>query len=116
MSRYILNNLENFEGKTVIELGSGTGIVGLTLLKYSDAARVYFTDYTERITDLLQKNISMQTIKASEVYVELVDWTKQETWQSILALDKIDHVIATDVVYDGSPYGDLANLLHIIKQ
>ena len=47
MSRYILKNVDEFQGKVVVELGSGTGIAGLTLLKYSDAAHVYFTDYTE---------------------------------------------------------------------
>ena len=45
MSRYILKNLPTFEDKTVIELGSGTGIVGLTLIKYSGASKVVFTDY-----------------------------------------------------------------------
>ena len=48
--------------------------------------------------------------------MELVDWTKPQTWQPLLDLENIDHVIATDVVYDGSPYGDLAKLLRAIKE
>ena len=116
MSRYILRNVDEFKGKVVVELGSGTGIAGLTLLKYSEAAHVHFTDYTEQIAEVLQKNIAMQTIKTSKVNVGLVDWTKPETWESLLGLEKIDRVMATDVVYDGSPYGDLAKLLHAIKK
>ena len=58
----------------------------------------------------------MQTIKSGQFRVELVDWTKPESWEALLALDKIDRVIATDVVYDGSPYSDLAKLIHVIKQ
>ena len=116
MSRYILRNLDEFKGKVVVELGSGTGIAGLTLLKYSDASHVHFTDYTEQISDLLQKNIAMQTIKTSKPSVKLVDWTKPDTWDALLGLEKIDRVMATDVVYDGSPYADLAKLLHAIKE
>ena len=48
--------------------------------------------------------------------METVDWTKPDTWQPILSLDKLDRVMATDVVYDGSPYGDLAKLLRAIKE
>lgn len=33
------------DGKTIVELGSGTGIVGLSILKYCQAAKVVFSDY-----------------------------------------------------------------------
>ncbi len=52
MSRYLALNPQIVEGKHVLELGSGTGIVGLTALKHC-GARVTFTDYTEQITNLL---------------------------------------------------------------
>ena len=58
----------------------------------------------------------MQSIKTSEAHVKQVDWTKPDTWNCLLTLAKIDRVIATDVVYDGSPYGDLAKLLRAIKE
>ena len=58
----------------------------------------------------------MQTLQEDKALVQVVDWTKPETWRSILDLESIDVVIATDVVYDGSPYGDLAKLLKEISQ
>lgn len=32
-------------GKVVVELGSGTGITGLAVMKYTEAAKVVFTDH-----------------------------------------------------------------------
>ena len=58
----------------------------------------------------------MQTLQTDKAQVQLVDWTKPETWQPLLDMESIDHVIATDVVYDGSPYGDLAKLLRQIQE
>ena len=47
MSRhYALLDSEKFNGEVVVEIGSGTGIVGLTLLKYTQVAHMVFTDYT----------------------------------------------------------------------
>ena len=76
IARYIFNNREQFSGKNVVELGSGTGIGGLALLKYTDAKNVMCTDYTDEVNKLLAENIQMQgkAIKG-EYQIKLVDWT-----------------------------------------
>ena len=48
-----------FEGKTILELGSGTGIGCLSLFKYSNASKIIFTDYTNEILQLLNENIEL---------------------------------------------------------
>ena len=76
-------------GKVVIELGSGTGIAGLAILKYTQAAKVVFSDYQQSVLDLLNENIAMQRDDSSptaETSVELVDWNDHASWQSILNL------------------------------
>ena len=45
----------------------------------------------------------------------MTDWSRTDTWNSVLEQERIDRVIATDVVYDGSPYAQLADLLRAIK-
>ncbi len=42
----------------IIELGAGSGLLGLALLKYSDEILSYtFTDYSPMILNLLRQNI-----------------------------------------------------------
>ena len=50
---WILLNLS----RRIIELGAGSGLLGLALLKYSDAISSYtFTDYSSMILNLLRQN------------------------------------------------------------
>ena len=60
IARYIYHNQERFAGKTVVDLGSGTGIGPLAALKFTQAKKVVMTDYTEEILGLLNQNLKMQ--------------------------------------------------------
>lgn len=59
MARYLYHNRDHFEGKIVLDLGSGTGIGALSLLKFSRAAKVVLTDYTEDLITLLDENVRL---------------------------------------------------------
>ncbi len=44
--------------RRIIELGAGSGLLGLALLKYSDEILSYtFTDYSPMILNLLRQNV-----------------------------------------------------------
>lgn len=44
--------------RRIIELGAGSGLLGLALLKYSEKIFSYtFTDYSSMILNLLQQNV-----------------------------------------------------------
>jgi methylase of polypeptide subunit release factors len=43
----------------VLDLGSGTGIAGLSSLKFIEGSNVIMTDYTEEILGLLRENASL---------------------------------------------------------
>ena len=78
LARYFaLEAADSTQGKVVVELGSGTGIAGLSLLKYTQAAKVVFSDYKQSVLDLLRENIALQegSTMTAEAQVELVDWT-----------------------------------------
>ena len=113
IARYIYYNQEEFKGKTILELGSGTGIGGLAALKFTQCSRVIMTDYTEEVLALIKDNVKLLKSPKTQPEIILLDWTKQETYDGLLG-EQIDIVIATDVIYHGSPYNSLAKLMHQI--
>ncbi|CDW91006.1 UNKNOWN [Stylonychia lemnae] len=115
ISRYIISNKGLFQGKAILDLGSGTGIGALTLMKFTEAQKVILSDYTEEILELLTQNRALQPRSQVAVDTKLVDWTIQETYEQLYEV-KIDFVIATDVIYKGSPYDHLATLLYILAE
>jgi len=45
---------------SVLELGAGTGLVGLTAaMLVEEGSRVVLTDYNERVMELLQRNVDI---------------------------------------------------------
>ena len=44
---YALFDSSKFKDEIVVELGSGTGIVGLSILKYTKVGKIVFTDYDQ---------------------------------------------------------------------
>ena len=93
MARFIYHNPEKFSAKTILELGSGTGIGGIAALKYTQPSNVIFTDYTEEVNQLLSENIKLQGESIS-YDIQLVDWTKPGDYDKVTSTP-IDIVIAT---------------------
>ena len=111
IARYIYYNPDQFKGKVILELGSGTGIGGLAALKFTECSRVIMTDYTQEVLSLIKDNAKLLKSTKTNPEIFLVDWTKQETYEELLG-EHIDIIIATDVIYHGSPYNSLAKLMH----
>lgn len=84
IARYIFYNQEEFKGKTILELGSGTGIGGLAALKFTQCSRVIMTDYTQEVLSLIKDNVKLLKYPKSQPEILLVDWTKQETFDGLL--------------------------------
>lgn len=62
MSRqYACREPHTFQDQVVVELGSGSGIVGLAIMKFTKAKKVFFSDHTDQIINLIRDNIELQT-------------------------------------------------------
>lgn len=90
----------NISGKACLELGAGTGAVGLTLA--SLGAEVLLTDNEEEVVQLLHRNIAangLQTCAAAR----LLDWAHSATYTAHCASSgrPFDIVAAADVLYEG---------------
>mmetsp|Transcript_3824 Transcript_3824/g.11244 ORF Transcript_3824/g.11244 Transcript_3824/m.11244 type:complete len:270 (+) Transcript_3824:113-922(+) len=90
------------KGRVAVELGSGTGIVGLTL--GSLGAQVMLTDCEPEILALLQRNIDANEL-GQTVFVHHLNFGDASTYVSE---SQADLVVAAEVLYEHSHGADLA--------
>ncbi|KAH7335274.1 putative methyltransferase-domain-containing protein [Rhizoctonia solani] len=94
-------NPERLANSRIVELGSGTGVLGCALLPLlSGAGHITLTDLPE-LTPLLRKNA-----KSARVSVEPLDWT----WQ-ILPEFAADLVLCVDCIYNTALVRPLVRVL-----
>jgi len=82
-------------GKAVLELGAGTGVVGLTLRRLG-AGRVTLTDCEPEVLELLQRNARTNRLDSEDVDVRELNWADPATF---LPASAFDLVVAADVLY-----------------
>ncbi|XP_054848729.1 methyltransferase-like protein 22 [Eublepharis macularius] len=77
---YILSERDLFKGRTVLELGGGTGIVSIAMAM--NAKTVYCTDVGEDLLDMCRRNVALNKDitepAGSEVKVRVLDWLKDD--------------------------------------
>lgn len=104
------------ENKTILEIGSGTGICGL-FASLASAKKVYLTDREDNL-EILYKNyeINKKLISANncEISIKAVDWNYPPSFKNIE--DKIDLIIASDIIYHGLNYNKIIDLMKFFSQ
>mmetsp|Transcript_37480 Transcript_37480/g.38165 ORF Transcript_37480/g.38165 Transcript_37480/m.38165 type:complete len:236 (+) Transcript_37480:49-756(+) len=98
LMEYILSNPNLITGKQIIELGAGTGVLGM-LTKVIGAQSVYMTDYDERSLQHMQNDIQHNMIEANIINL---NWYHPEL--SFMDLENPSlmsdiRVVAGDVLY-----------------
>ncbi|HOV15319.1 MAG TPA: methyltransferase domain-containing protein, partial [Spirochaetota bacterium] len=82
---------DNIYGKTVLELGSGSGLTGIVLSRLG--AEVIFTDYLDDALTLCKENAKLNNI--DDITTLKCDWRNFPTIK-----EKIDIVIGSDLLYE----------------
>lgn len=97
MSKYLEANPDVVQGKRVLEVGAGTGLLGLVAARLG-AESVLLTEYSRCIAHL-EKNVRRNDLGPGSGVVSacLLDWTRQELPEAVLAL-RPDAIVAADVV------------------
>ncbi len=100
--------LGRFDNKSVLELGAGCGVPGLTVALYSNGTSVYVTDFNPSTIRNLKYNIEINanrpvtTSSAGDwlerVHASSIDWDNESTWPE----DKMDYIIGSDLIYQKS--------------
>ena len=120
MAEFILRNKRKFKNKIILELGSGTGMVGLFLF-FCKAENIFLTDYDPLILMNCQfnlyKNFSKILISQKVFFRELnlLDFSLEvykrkeknnenkfnfERDEMTSLLDNVDYILASDLIYD----------------
>lgn len=104
LARWIHSHRELFEGKSVIEVGSGLGLGGITAARY--AHETTLTDYQSDTCTALEFNTQLNRPfthefdpSKPEIKVSPLDWDLME---SIEAVPKAEVVIASDIICEPS--------------
>lgn len=126
LSRFIYFNKGLFEGRKVLELGTGVGIGGITVLKYTKAKEITLSDYRDDILINVEKGIIKNALKHKHMKNSFYEIKAEncticgENRGTILNLNWLDYakfelkydiIIGSDLIYKGAPLKELANLL-----
>lgn len=101
----------DFRGKTVLELGAGAGIPGLTAALLG-ASRVILTD-VEPLLPGLRRNVEANGL-GDVVDVSRLMWGSDELPSQLSELGRVDLVVVSDVFFDTSEIAALAKTLRMI--
>ena len=109
---FLLSN-QQLSSMHILELGSGTGLAGITVAKYLEKTQISWsmtlTD-TFAVLPLLQKNISLNFPNDSRINCRDLLWGSNLEEMG-LDFSRLNIVFGTDVVYDETCFDDLKQTL-----
>ncbi|GIY07950.1 protein-lysine N-methyltransferase EEF2KMT [Caerostris darwini] len=92
LSEWCIRNTSTLEKKTVLELGSGIGLLGIIVLKYSKPEKYIFTDKSWEVLKLLSSNIKINIPNPENSGIQ----QKQLLWADIN--DKDAATLSPDII------------------
>ncbi|CAE7764668.1 EEF1AKMT3 [Symbiodinium sp. CCMP2592] len=102
LADFVARNSQQFawQGKRVLELGAGTGLVAIALAL--EGADICATDGNPRVLDGAEANIQAAMPFPGRVVVEQFDWNSAEDLAKIQAAGPWGAIVGSDLVYPGN--------------
>ena len=109
LTRYCLQNKDIFNNKSIIELGTGCGLLGISILKQIPLISHYtFSDYQDSVLNNLNNNLAKNNLKDNKKYDILkLDWRDYEKIDL-----KYDIILGSELIYQGGFIKELAKLIN----
>ncbi|KAG7696825.1 hypothetical protein KL930_002725 [Ogataea haglerorum] len=111
LTQYLLNSDHcDLTDATVLELGCGTGLVGMALYKYHPTVKkICITDGDSQLIENLPSNLQLNEIPigSPKISISKLSWGEDE-----LPDPNIDTIVAADVTYDSSILDDLVSVIY----
>uniref|UniRef100_A0A3B3I6A8 Eukaryotic elongation factor 2 lysine methyltransferase n=1 Tax=Oryzias latipes TaxID=8090 RepID=A0A3B3I6A8_ORYLA len=117
LAEWALDHPQLFAGRTVLELGSGVGMSGISICRSCSPRRFVFSDCHPAVLQKLRQNVRLNGLGSDSrpaVRVDQLDWTTA-TGEELRAIGA-DAVVAADVVFDPDLTGSLVQLLSKLLQ
>lgn len=114
LTEWVMEHTDIFKSKHILEIGSGSGFLGLALCRVCIPHSYTFTDCDDNVLQLLKDNVKINEKKYDEscvIKVERLDWTSPN---HIVTDSCYDIVIASDIVYDTELVDVLVQMLKTI--
>lgn len=111
LGRFIVQNIPKFDGKSILELGTGVGIGGIAALKYTKCTKMVLSDYNEGVLQNAYKNVAKNDPNGTAMKIteaQNLDWRNYSEMEEGV----YDVIIGSDIIYSGCPLEDLANLIN----
>lgn len=94
LSNYLYNHQDLAEGKSVIELGAGTGLVSLLVLKWSKSTNMIVTDGTAALIDRMDEAMTKNGLDRNRARFQRL-WWGEDHYQEM-----VNVVVGADITYD----------------
>ncbi|CAL9692804.1 unnamed protein product [Knipowitschia caucasica] len=108
LAEWALDHQQYFRDRRVLELGSGSGLTGITICSSCSPSSFTFSDVHPKVLNRLEENLTLNHLQNQVSVVEL-DWASV-TEEQLRDLEA-DTIIAADVVYDPEVVVHLVSLL-----
>jgi len=106
LSRLLTSMPDKLPGKKILELGSGTGVVGLTAA--AEGATVCLTDGSTSL--MLETNIDENNLRHL-AEVRCLQWGNEEEIAAVATLGPFDMILGSDLLYSPESFPDLITTL-----
>lgn len=89
----IINNCKEKKAISILDIGCGSGIIGISLAKYLPGAKIFCTDISEKAIKLSKQNASARSVESNIVF------KKHD-----IVSQQIDFLEEVDVIVSNPPY------------
>lgn len=108
LSRMLTNIPDELSGKKILELGSGTGVAGLSAA--AEGATVCLTDGARTVLPMIEMNIDQNNLRHL-AEVRCLQWGNEEEIAAVATLGPFDMIIGSDILYSPESFPDLISSL-----
>ncbi|CAG2166548.1 unnamed protein product [Oppiella nova] len=103
---------KEFQDKNIVELGSGTGMVGIVAAKVG--AHVLLTDSHEypQCLELCRQNVDINGVKDNITGIWPLSWGHFD--QQVIEMPSFDYILSSDCFYDEKDFEDILSTVSFL--
>lgn len=89
MVKMIINSYQSDNIMNIIDIGTGSGCIAISMAKAFSQSHVYATDYSEKALDVARQNAKDNNVKVSFILDDIMNQAMFKHWDNMLKFDLI---------------------------